>query len=114
MKVIITEIQYGRAIDSYISDFLEPYQVKISKSLPNHIFWVKDGKVIVGIDKDEEMFYLDHKIWGDITNIFDISYDETRYVIKIWLEKHYDLGKLHPASLSMWLWNNKIFLRNPK
>ena len=50
MKVIITESQYNKAIDAYISYLLEPHEVITDKQFPDSIFWVKGNETIVQIE----------------------------------------------------------------
>ena len=95
MKYIITESQYNKAIDKFITYQFEPHEEKTSKKYPDSIFWVKDGKVIVEIEKSE-IFWIDYRIWDTISRMFSLDYDETQEVIKEWLEEHYKLGSLTP------------------
>ena len=95
MKYIITESQYNKAIDRFITFELEPHEVKTSKKYPDSIFWVKDGEVIAEIE-NSEYFYLDYNIWDKISDLFSLEYDDTQSVIKHWLEEHYKLGELTP------------------
>ena len=96
MKVIITEAQYNRAIDSFITHMLEPHEEITSEKYPDSIFWVKDGIVIVQI-KNSGYLWLDYEIWYRISQMFDLEHRDTKLVIKIWLEQHYDLGELTPG-----------------
>jgi hypothetical protein len=95
MKYIITESQYNKAIDKFITYQLEPHEEKTSKEYPNTIFWVKDGKVIVEIKKSG-YFWVDSETWETISRMFSLDYDETIDVIGEWLEEHYKLGSLRP------------------
>ena len=98
MKYIITESQYNKAIDKFITYQLEPHEEKTSKEHPDSIFWVKDGEVIVKIDKSKN-FWVKIDIWEIISSMFSLGYNETQEVIKEWLEEHYDLGLLIPGTL---------------
>ena len=91
MKVIITESQYNRAIDFYISHLLEPHEVKTNKEYPDFIIWTKNGVSVAQI-QNPDYFCLPSDIWNDISRMFDLDYDDTQSLIKIWLEKHYNLG----------------------
>ena len=93
MKVIITESQYNRVIDQFISYHLEPHEVKTSEKYPDTIFWVKGGEVIAEI-RNLGFFWLKNTIWDRISEMFGLDYDETQSVISTWLEEHYDLGEL--------------------
>lgn len=100
MKYIITESQYNKAIDEFITFQLEPHEEKTSKEHPNSIFWVKDGEIIVKIDK-YKIFWVDYKIWTTFSMMFSLKYEETQEVISEWLEEHYKLGSLTPINLNM-------------
>ena len=102
MKYIITESQYNNTIDKFITYMFEPHEEKRTKKYPDSIFWIKDGEVIVEIEKSE-YFWVNYKIWNNITLMFSLEYDETQQVIKDWLEEHYKLGGLTP------LGRNSIF-----
>ena len=99
MKVIITEVQYGRAIDFYISHLLEPHEVKTSEKYPNSIFWIKDGKIIVEIENLEDDFWLRSDLWTNISIMFNLEYSEIQSVIKEWLKQHHNLGKFIPGRM---------------
>ena len=95
MRYIITESQYNKAIDKFITYQLEPHEEKTSKEYPDSIFWVKDGEIIAEIEKSE-YFWVKRDIWDTISIMFSLEYKETREVIKEWLEEHYELGSLTP------------------
>ena len=90
MKVIITESQYNRAIDFYISHVLEPHEVRTSEDFPDSIFWIKNEEAIVRIE-DSEYFWLLNDIWKNISVTFNLDYKETQSVIRMWLEQHHNL-----------------------
>jgi hypothetical protein len=98
MKVIITESQYNRAIDHFISYILEPHEERTSKNNLESIIWTKGGDFIGEIENSEYFWLLD-EIWDKISEMFDLDYDETQIAIKMWLEEHYNLGILTPSYL---------------
>ena len=95
MKYVIKESQYGNIINKFISHQFEPHKEKRTREYPGSIFWVKDGEVIVEIEKSE-YFWVSPQIWRTIISMFSLEYDETQQVIKEWLEEHYKLGGLTP------------------
>jgi hypothetical protein len=99
MKVIITESQYNRVIDQFITYLLEPHEVRTSKKSPNSIFWVKGDRVIAEI-QDSADFWITKDIWYNISKMFSLDREDTRLVVRTWLEQHYDLGNLAPKSIS--------------
>ena len=95
MKVIIKESQYNRMIDSYISFLLEPHEIKPDEENLDSIYWVKDGKAIVEIERSN-IFWLHIDIWENISRMFNLDYSETQSVIKTWLEQHSNLKESIP------------------
>jgi uncharacterized membrane protein len=95
MKYLITESQYNNSIDKFITYIFEPHEEKRTKKHPKSVFWVKDGEVIAEI-KNSEYFYVNYKIWGNISSMLSLEYSETQQVIKDWLEEHYKLRGLTP------------------
>jgi uncharacterized membrane protein len=96
MKYIITESQYNKAIDRFISYQFEPHEENTSKKYPDSIFWTKNGRIIVEIE-NSEYFWVINEIWTNISSMFSLEYEETQEVIKYWLEEHYNLGSLTPT-----------------
>ena len=101
MKYIITESQYGKTIDNFITNQLEPHKEKRTKKHSESIFWVKNGEVIAEI-LNSKYFWVNDQIWKNINVMFSLEYDETQQVIKDWLEEHYKLGRLKPFWYSEW------------
>lgn len=103
MKYIITEQQYGNAIDKYISYQFEPHE-EIEHKYSTDVYWVKNGRVIARIDKDNKYFLVIDKILKSISDIFSLNHFETEDVIKIWLERNYgwtNLTLLNPNSIEV-------------
>ena len=98
MKYIITESQYSNSIDKFITYLLEPHEEIRTKKFPDSIFWVKEGEVIVEIEKTN-FFWVSHQIWRSISLMFSLKNNETQQVVKDWLEEHYKLGGLKPRPL---------------
>jgi hypothetical protein len=94
MKIIITESQYNKAIDQFITFLLEPHEERITNKRPNSIFWAKGGVVIVEIENSKK-FFLDINPWERIEEMFGLDYGETESAIEIWLERHYKMEKLN-------------------
>ena len=99
MKYIITESQYNKTIDKFITYQFEPHEVKKSPKYPNSIFWIKDGEVIAEINECSDYFWVDYQIWDTISSMFSMEYNEIQRVMKDWLEEHNKLGGLTPSSI---------------
>ena len=98
MKYIITESQYNKFIDTFTTYHFDPHEEKASEDYPYSIFWIKKGKVIAEIEKSR-FFWVEKNIWNNISVMFSLDQDETRLVIKHWLEKHHNLEGLSPIPL---------------
>jgi hypothetical protein len=99
MKYIITESQYNKTIDKFISFQFEPHEVKKSSEYPDSIFWIKNGEVIAEIN-NPKYFWVESQIWNTISSMFSLKHSETQQVIKDWLEENYKLGGLTPWKIS--------------
>ena len=95
MKYIITESQYNKMIDRFISSRFEGFDVKKTPKYPDSIFWDKDGVIIAEIE-NSSFFIIKREIWNIISKMFSLSHEETKLALQNWLEKHYQLGKLLP------------------
>ena len=107
MKYLITESQYNKAIDMFITYQMDPHKEDRDGEDGDSIFWIKDNEVIASVEETlgDGVFYLYKTIWESISNMFSFDDEETQSAISIWLEKHYKLGNLTPI-LHYWKWNN--------
>ena len=96
MKYIITESQYNKTIDKFITYQLEPHEVKKSSDYPDSIFWIKNGEIIAEIN-NTKYFWVESQIWKTISSMFSLEYSETQQVIKDWMEENYKLERLTPT-----------------
>ena len=96
MKIIITESQYDKAIDKYMTYKLEPHEERFSKRYHDSIFWVKGGEVIAQINNKLDLFWLHEDIWRSISMMRPMSGLEIQHSIKKWLEEHYGITDLSP------------------
>ena len=97
MKYIITESQYNKLIDKFITKQFEGFE---EVRIPRYglLLWVKDGKIIAEIlnvgDKGD-YFFVDKDIFNSIEDMFGIDdYKEIRLNVEHWLEKHHNLSNL--------------------
>jgi hypothetical protein len=93
-------MEYNKAIDQFISYCFEPHEVEINKERHDSIFWVKNDEIIAEIE-NSKYFWLRYDIWNSISRMFELKYSETQSVIRTWLEKHYNLGKLTPRRMNL-------------
>lgn len=99
MEYLITESQYNKMIDNFISSRFDGFEEKTTPDYPKSIFWIKDGKIIAEIEYLEDL-YVDPDIWDIITLMFSFEYKDTKSSIKHWLENHYNSLKLDPLRVT--------------
>jgi hypothetical protein len=92
MKIIITEQQYNKAIDKYLTYVFEPHEENTLEEYPGSIFWMKNGEIVAEIEKSKN-FWIHNDIWDKVSILFSLENDDIQQVIKQWLEEHYGLGE---------------------
>jgi hypothetical protein len=97
MKYIITESQYNKAIDKFISKQFEGFE---EVRIPRYglVVWVKDGKIvaeILNVGDRGDYFFVDKDIFNSIEDMFGLNdFKEVKLTIEHWLENHHNLSKL--------------------
>jgi len=107
MKIIITENQIKKLGFNYLNYlFNDIYEVK-SKKYPNHTrSWKKNDEIILEFTVESGYLWVLESIWGDISNMFSLEYNETQQLIKDWAEQHLELEGIKPESVFGFFWNN--------
>ena len=76
---------------------------KTSSKYPNSVFYVdSDNEIMMEYDKKNEFVYINYgQIWFKIESLFSLDHRETQSIMKVWLERDYNLRilKLHLNSL---------------
>ena len=97
MKYIITESQYNKLIDKFITKQFEGFE---EVRIPRYglVLWVKDGKIIgeiLNVGDRGDYFFVDKDIFNSIEDMFGLdNYKEVRLTIEQWLEKNHNLPNL--------------------
>jgi hypothetical protein len=97
MKYIITESQYNKAIDKFISKQFEGFE---EVRIPRYglVVWVKDGKIvaeILNVGDRGDYFFVDKDIFNSIEDMFGLNdFKEVKLTIEHWLENNHSLSKL--------------------
>jgi hypothetical protein len=115
MKYIITESQYNKAIDSFITKQFEGFE---EVRIPRYglLLWVKDGKIIaeiLNVGDRGDYFFVDRDIWNSIDDMFDIdNYKVIMLNVEHWLEKHHNISNVtawrHSQHHSDWEFNQSL------
>ena len=93
MKYIITENQMDRAVLKYLNTKYGDLESYKPKKYPNHIFFMKDGKVIFSYNKENGLVFIsDDHIWSLLDSFFGLEIKGIKYITKTWVEEHYKLN----------------------
>ena len=69
---------------------LEPYE---TEKYPDYIFYMKDGKCILGYNKKNGYVYVSYgEIWSFFESFFSMSNEQIQDLTKRWVEEHYKMG----------------------
>jgi len=95
MKILITENQMRKVQFKYLDYLFEGMYEVESKKFRGSRFWKKGDKVILELGKSGRLWVL-HSIWRNISNMFSLDYNETKQLIKDWVEQHLELEGVIP------------------
>ena len=70
---------------------------KTSSKHPNSVFYAdSDNEVMMEYnEKIGEVYIHYNNIWSKIESLFSLNYSETQSIIKVWLERDYNLRNLN-------------------
>ena len=96
MKILITENQLRKVQFKFLNYLFDDiYEVELNE-YPDNRFWKKDNRVVLELDKSGNLL-VSLSIWSDISNMFSLDYDETKQLIKDWMEQHLELRGITPV-----------------
>ena len=108
MKIIITENQLRNMQFKYLDYLFEGMHEFKSKKYPESRFWKKNDEVVLELEISGTLWVL-YPIWNAISNMFSLDYDETKQLIKEWVEQHLELEGITPQFFDLvdrYGWNN--------
>ena len=96
MKIIITETQFDKIIDRYITMVFSPY--KVITNLTGS-FILKNGVIVAQLSLENNVF-IDFDIWNNIKQfIYTLNIDMVNPYMRLWISKHFDLNPKYIESL---------------
>jgi len=95
MKYIITEEQSKRLKFDYLDYLFEDIYERGSDKYPTTRFWYINGKSIFELSPNGGLWVVG-SIWEDISYIFGLDYNETKQLIKEWVEERIRLKDVDP------------------
>jgi hypothetical protein len=103
MKYFITESRLHDTVIKFLNNNyggLEPF---VSKKHPGHIFFIKDGEIIIEFTRVNGLALVSYeKVWDFLLNFFGFNFEEGQEIIKKWIIENYDLPVKH---VTQYKWN---------
>ena len=99
MDIIVDRPQLVRTVLLYLKMNLGDLTPKTTKKYPELVSYVNpSNEVMMEYDKEAERVYINYdEIWLKIESLFHLNYDDTKSVIRVWLEeKPYELVGVTP------------------
>ena len=98
MDIIVDRPQLVRTVLLYLNMNLGDLTPKTTKKYPELVFYVNpSNEVMMEYDKEAERVYINYdEIWLKIESLFHLNYDDTKSVIRVWMEEYYNLEGVTP------------------
>jgi hypothetical protein len=96
MNVIVDRPQLVRVALLYLNKNFGNLTPKTNSKYPNSVFYVdSDNEVMMEYNKKNDEVYIHYeRIWSKIESLFSLEYDDIQSIMKIWLERDYNLRNL--------------------
>ena len=96
MNIIVDRPQLVRVALLYLNNNFGNLTPKNSSEYPESVFYVDShNEILMEYDKQYEYVYIHYKnIWLKIKSLFSLNNSETQSIIKVWLERDYNLRNL--------------------
>ena len=99
MNIQVNKHQLERVVVKWLNKYFGNLTPKKHKYLLNIVLYVNsDNEVMMEYDNETERVYINYdEIWLKIESLFHLNYDDTKSVIRVWLEeKPYELVGVTP------------------
>ena len=99
MNIIVDKPQLVRAVLLYLNNNFGNLTPKTNSEFSNSVFYVNsDNEILMEYIKETERVYIHYdQIWSKFESLFHLNYDDTKSVIRVWLEeKPYELVGVTP------------------
>jgi hypothetical protein len=98
MNIQVNEHQLDRIVIKWLNKNFGNLIPKKHKDYPDSVFYVNSSNNILmeyGQESDR-IFIHDNQIWSKIESLFHLEYDDTKSIMKVWLEETYKLEGVTP------------------
>ena len=98
MNIQVNEHQLERIIIKWLNKYYGDLTPKTTEKYPELVSYVNpSNEVMVEYDKETERVYINYdEIWLKIESLFHLNYDDTKSVIRVWMEEYYNLEGVTP------------------
>jgi hypothetical protein len=98
MNIQVNKHQLERIIIKWLNKYYGDLTPKTTEKYPELVSYVNpSNEVMVEYDKETERVYINYdEIWLKIESLFHLNYDDTKSVIRVWMEEYYNLEGVTP------------------
>lgn len=98
MDIKVNKNQLERVAIKWLNKNFGDLTPKKHKNRSNSVYYVNsNNKVMMEYDQKNERVFIDYyNIWLTIESLFHFKYDDTKLIMKIWLEETYKLRRITP------------------
>ena len=96
MDIIVDRPQLVRVVLLYLNKNFGNLTPMTNSEFSNSVFYVNsDNEVLMEYNQENSYVYIHYDyIWSKIESLFSLNYRETQSIMKVWLERDYNLMNL--------------------
>jgi hypothetical protein len=93
--------QLVRVVIQYLNMKFGNLTPKTNPKRPESIFYIDPNRVMMEYDEKNGVVYINYgQIWFKIESLFSLDHRETQSIMKVWLERDYNLRNLKQMKLA--------------
>ena len=98
MNIQVNKHQLERVVIKWLDKHFGNLTQKRRNGYVNSVFYVNpSNEFMMEYDKETERVYINYdEIWLKIESLFHLNYDDTKSVIRVWMEEYYNLEGVTP------------------
>ena len=98
MDTQVNTNQLEKVIIKWLNKYFGDLTPKKHKDHPNSVFYVNsDNEVLMEYNQENEHVFIHYNnLWSKIESLFYLNYDDTKSVIRVWMEEDYNLEGITP------------------
>ena len=98
MNIQVNKHQLERVVIKWLNKYFGNLTPKTTEKYPELVSYVNpSNEVMMEYDKETDRVYINYdEIWLKIESLFHLNYDDTKSVIRVWMEEYYNLEGVTP------------------